>query len=110
MSAHRGDGRPPGAVFRTINAPLPIVVETGADGEPLALIWRGRRLTVVAVADRWRVDDEWWRTPIARLYRLLVLADDRVLTVFEDLAGGGWYAQRYRTRRTGSGERGVSNE
>ncbi len=82
--------------LRPLNVPVPVAVETGAAGEPAFVTWRGRRLAVAAVADRWRIDDEWWRTPISRLYRRLVLADDRVLTVFEDLIGGGWYVQRYR--------------
>ena len=91
--------------LRPVNAPVPIVVETGADGEPAFVTWRGRRIGVAAVADRWRTDDEWWRSPISRLYRLLVLADDRLLTVFEDLLTGRWYVQHYRFGR-GSDHRG----
>ena len=90
--------------LRPLNAPAPIAVETGTDGEPVSVVWRGRRVAVAAVADRWRIDDEWWRTPISRLYRRLVLADDRLLTVFEDLLTGRWYVQRYRFGRAGEGE------
>ena len=82
-------------VLRPLNLPVSIAVETEAGGEPAAIIWRGRRLAVAAVADRWRIDDEWWRRPIARLYRCLVLADERLIVVFEDLLNGRWYAQRY---------------
>ena len=81
--------------LRPLDLPQPLVVETDERGEPLAIIRRGRRLAVETVLDRWRVDDEWWRTPIARLYRALALADGRALVVYEDLAAGGWYEQRY---------------
>lgn len=81
--------------LRPLNLPVPIGVETGPDGEPLAIAWRGRRLAVAAVADSWRIDDEWWRRPISRLYRCLVLEDERMLVVFEDLLAGRWFAQRY---------------
>jgi hypothetical protein len=59
---------------------------------------------VAAVADRWRIDDEWWRNPVSRLYRRLVLADGRVLTVFEDRVAGRWYVQRYRYSRAAQHE------
>lgn len=81
-----------------VNLPVPVAVERGADGEPAAVEWRGRWLDVTAVIDRWRIDDEWWREEIARLYRRVVLADERVLTLFEDLISGRWYVQRYRLR------------
>ncbi len=89
-------GQTPLSELRPVNLPVPIVVEVGADGEPHWLLWRGQRLRVVAVLDRWRIDDEWWRTPITRLYRYLHLAGDRLLTVYQDLERGAWYAQRYR--------------
>lgn len=82
--------------LRPVNVPVPVAVALGADGEPAWVLWRGHRLRVVAVLDRWRIDDEWWRTPVSRLYRRLHVDGDRLLTVFEDLERGGWYAQRYR--------------
>jgi hypothetical protein len=86
--------------LRPLNRPVPIGVEAGVDGEPAFVTRHGTRIAVTAVLDRWRIDDEWWREPIARLYRRLLLADDRVLTVFEDLLGGRWYAQRYGRARS----------
>jgi hypothetical protein len=51
---------------------------------------------VVSIQDRWRIDDEWWReTPVARMYAQLQLEGDRVVTVYQDLAGGEWCLQRY---------------
>ncbi len=85
--------------LRPVNMPIPITVETDSEGEPVFVMWRGRRIAVMEVADRWRIDDEWWRTPISRLYRVVTLIDDRLFTLFEDLLTGRWYAQGYRYGR-----------
>jgi hypothetical protein len=51
---------------------------------------------VAAVQDRWRIDDEWWReTAVSRMYYQLQLDSGRVITVYRDLIGGGWWEQRY---------------
>jgi hypothetical protein len=51
---------------------------------------------VESVQDRWRIDDEWWREEaVSRLYYQLQLEGGRVVTVYRDLAGGGWWEQRY---------------
>jgi hypothetical protein len=49
---------------------------------------------VSAVRERWRIDDEWWRTPISRAYRAVVLDDGRSVTLYHDLLEDRWYAQR----------------
>ena len=52
--------------------------------------------SVARVADRWRVDDQWWREdPISRMYWQVELTDGRVMTVFQDLFTGSWYQQAY---------------
>jgi hypothetical protein len=50
-------------------------------------------VTVIQVEDRWRINDNWWRTEIHREYWQLTLEDGRPLVVFHDLIGGGWYRQ-----------------
>ncbi|MCA1597307.1 MAG: hypothetical protein LC772_12910 [Chloroflexi bacterium] len=52
-------------------------------------------LEVTAIRDRWRVDDEWWRQPISRLYFQLVLGDGRCDTLYQDLLTEEWYRQNY---------------
>jgi len=48
------------------------------------------------IDDRWRIDDEWWRTePISRLYYAVRLASDQKLVIYKDLTTGGWYRQSY---------------
>jgi hypothetical protein len=54
---------------------------------------------VQEIADRWRIDDEWWRKEVSRMYFRVVLAGGRVLTVFQDLIAGDWFLQTTATPR-----------
>ncbi|RMH11748.1 MAG: hypothetical protein D6701_14605 [Gemmatimonadetes bacterium] len=60
---------------------------------PVELQRRGRKFRVIAVRERWRIDDEWWRRPISREYFALVLEDGRPVILYRDLVHGGWYGQ-----------------
>jgi hypothetical protein len=82
--------------LRPLAAPRRTRVEADARSEPCAVLFEDTMQTVVAVQDRWRIDDEWWRdTPVSRAYYQLQLANGRVVTVYRDLVGGGWWEQRY---------------
>jgi hypothetical protein len=54
---------------------------------------------VVEILDRWRIDDEWWRQEISRLYYHVALEGGRLVTLFNDLIGGGWFLQTTATPR-----------
>jgi len=60
---------------------------------PLAFTWAGRQHRVVWVANRWRVDIEWWRRRVWREYFKLA-THTGLLVVFRDLVDGEWYLQR----------------
>ncbi len=79
--------------LRPLRSPSPVQVRTDAEGLPTELHRRGKRVQVVAVRERWRLDDEWWRNPISREYFALVLEDGRPIILFRDLVAGGWYGQ-----------------
>jgi len=49
---------------------------------------------VLQVRERWRIDDEWWRAPISRLYYQVVMEGGRSLTLYHDLEEDGWYRQQ----------------
>jgi len=91
-----GHGRP-GSLqrqkLRTLKSPSPIQVRTDDEGLPAELRQKGKRLRVLAVRERWRIDDEWWRNPISREYFALVLEDGRLIILFQDLVAGGWFGQ-----------------
>ena len=78
-----------------VNSPREIGVVAGGSGEPDAILHDGGRWKVARVQNRWRVDDEWWRDEISRMYYELLLSNGAVLTVFHDLVSGRWYRQRY---------------
>jgi hypothetical protein len=46
------------------------------------------------VVDEWRIDDEWWRTPIHRRYVEVVLEGGAHVVLFEDVVTGEWYVQK----------------
>jgi hypothetical protein len=72
-----------------------MAVLTDDAGEPTHVRLPGRPARrVEAIGERWRIDDEWWRAPIVREYRTVVLDDGRRLTLYHDLMDGRWYAQR----------------
>jgi hypothetical protein len=63
------------------------------DGRPCAVIFKKRRLSVTQIVNMWRIDEEWWRKAISRIYYHLELQNHLRLTVFYDLGSGVWYRQ-----------------
>jgi hypothetical protein len=78
-----------------LNQPRPVRVEADESGEPVAVVLGGQRLAVAQVEDVWRIDDEWWREEVSRLYYRLLLEDGRPLTVYRDLVRELWCEQSY---------------
>jgi len=94
-------GAPGGARgLRFLNRPRGLAVEADGAGEPHAIAWQGRFRRVTVIHDRWRIDDEWWREEISRVYFEVELEGGRRLTVFHDLVAGGWFLQPYRPPTT----------
>ena len=82
--------------LRPLNRARPIRVEADESGEPRVVVLGRERLTVAAVQDRWRIDDEWWRKRlVSRVYYSLLLEDGRVATVYYDLIVRRWHRQKY---------------
>ena len=74
--------------------PEPIEV-IATEGIPKAVNHRKRLLHVKEVLNMWRIDDQWWRKPISRLYYLVEFTSGSRLTVFRDLTTGKWYRQNW---------------
>ena len=95
--------------YKPVNLPEPIQVEESTVGEPVAVriptpaarasppvLKATLRQAVSTIDDRWRIDDEWWRSePVSRLYYAVLLASGQRLVIYQDLAAGGWYKQVY---------------
>ena len=84
MVAHPGTALCPDRL-RRLNEPQPLKVWLGPQDRPAGIVWRGRRIVVQKIQDVWRIDDEWWRTEISRIYYQLALANGQIWTVFRDL-------------------------
>ncbi len=80
--------------LRPLNLPRPVNVVLNERGLPIAIVRDGKRKEVEKIGEIWRVDDEWWRDPIARRYVETILEDGRRLVVYEDQRTGKWFEQR----------------
>lgn len=89
-------GKTPGTgTYKPVNTPEPVIVEEDSSGLPTA-VKIGRRWPVTAIEDRWRIDDEWWRSePVSRLYYAIVLRSGQRLVIYKDLISNRWYRQSY---------------
>ncbi len=72
----------------------PIRVEVDELWQPLRFVWRRQVHPVSAVANRWRVDEDWWRGRVWREYFKLITTTGLLVIVFRDLVSGEWYVQR----------------
>lgn len=80
--------------LRAVNTPVAVSVELDASDQPLAVATvRGTECGVEAVLETWRLDDEWWRVPIARRYVEAVLDGGRHVVLYCDLGTGEWWMQ-----------------
>ncbi len=79
--------------LRAVNVPVSVTVELDVCERPLAVTVRGARCAVESVLETWRLDDEWWRVPIARHYVEAVLDGGRHVVLYCDLETGEWWMQ-----------------
>jgi hypothetical protein len=80
--------------LRALNLPRSIHVDEEA-GQPVRVQTQAGPVEIESIRERWRIDDEWWRRPISRLYYQVLLASGDQLTIFQDLATGQWFQQQY---------------
>ena len=81
--------------LKPLGQPKVVTVRMDEHGEPVHVRIPGRPARCIAVIrERWRIDDEWWRQTISRKYRVVVLDDGKVITLYHDLLDRLWYAQR----------------
>jgi hypothetical protein len=86
-------GADPARRLRPLNEPRPLRVETDPAGIPLVVVLGGRRRNVAGIQESWRIDDEWWRSPLSRVYHQVALEDGRTVVLYRDRVEGGWWLQ-----------------
>ena len=75
---------------------VPIIrsrMRVARDGLPVMVQVRKRNLRVREIMNTWRIEEEWWREPISRLYFFLELENGARLTLF--IENGNWYRQNW---------------
>ena len=92
----QNSGKTPGTdTCKPLNTPELLGVEEDPSGLPVAVKTR-RKQAITAIDDRWRIDDEWWRSePVARLYYAVLLDSGQRLVLYKDISSGLWYRQSY---------------
>jgi hypothetical protein len=88
--------------LRPLNSPRPLRVEIDEQGKPIAvgepMAGKARHLfPIQEILDQWRIDDEWWRKEVSRMYFRVALEGGQLLTLFQDLTSGRWYGQTSAT-------------
>ncbi|MGA3175549.1 MAG: hypothetical protein ABSE25_14160 [Syntrophorhabdales bacterium] len=80
----------------TISPYEPEEIEVDAPkGRPETVLIRKRPAKVREVLNVWRIDEEWWRRPVSRLYFSLEMANGARVTLFCDLLTSRWYRQNW---------------
>jgi len=69
-----------------------IDTDLDADGRLVAIHWNGHRENV-EVCNHWRVEESWWREPIARDY-FKVVGRSWLALVYRDRIAGTWHLER----------------
>jgi hypothetical protein len=72
----------------------PVRVRIDADGVPTHLESAAGWQPVTRVLNHWRIDCDWWRSPVSREYWRLLIDDDLALECFCDRASTEWFVER----------------
>lgn len=80
---------------RLYGAGVPITVEVDVLGQPCRIEWEGEVWESVQVADRWRVDEEWWEGRTWREYfKCEIKPEKQLVLIYRNLQDGRWHLQR----------------
>jgi len=79
-------------VTRLLHEHPAVEAELDTDGRLVAIRWNGRRVPV-EVCNRWRVEEDWWREPIARDY-FKIVAREWLALIYLDRVEGTWHLER----------------
>ena len=82
--------------LRAVNEPRPVAVEMDANGLPTTVGWADGPMggQIECINEVWRIDDEWWRKQISRLYFEVMLDGGKRIVLFNDLISNEWYMQQ----------------
>jgi len=74
--------------------PQQIEVDVDAAGEPLSIGVYGGRQKILAVYERWRLEDEWWGNEERRCYYKIQTGHGLVCDIYHEMLTDIWYLAR----------------
>ena len=86
--------------LRAVNEPRPVMVELNDDGSPAVVKESDSRTVgqsdgkIESIGETWRIDDEWWRQTISRVYWEVILEGGKRVVLFQDLITTDWFMQQ----------------
>ncbi len=82
--------------LRPLNVPVAVQVKATVGGVPVQVRHSSLWIDIIKVADRWHIDDEWWREErVSRTYFQLLMQGGQSMIVFRNDVNSTWYWQRY---------------
>jgi len=81
-------------VTRRSKEPKRIEVEVNAESEPLSIGMDGERHNILAVYERWRLEDEWWGKEERRCYYKIQTGHGLVCDIYHEMLTDIWYLAR----------------
>jgi hypothetical protein len=79
--------------LRPLGLAAPLQGVADRNGEPIRFRNRGAVQEICQCMECWRVDDEWWRDPISRIYFQVVLGTGQSVILYHDLVRDQWFLQ-----------------
>ena len=82
--------------LRAVNEPQPVSVEIDSAGLPTTVGWADGQMggRIECINETWRIDDEWWRKTISRLYFEVMIEGGKRIVLFKDLIADEWFMQQ----------------
>jgi hypothetical protein len=73
-----------------------ILIQVELDGaeQPLLFVWRKYSYLIDQITNNWRVDTEWWSTPISREYFEVITRSGLWVVIYRDRLTDTWFMQR----------------
>ena len=72
----------------------PVRVRLDAEGVPTHLESAAGWQAVTRVLNRWRIECDWWRSPVSREYWRLLIDDELAIECYCNRASAEWFVER----------------
>lgn len=79
---------------RLLRRPIKISVAIDDRGGPRSFYGSGNYYEVVEVCNTWRVDADWWKRRIARIYYKVETREGLLCDLYLDEVKDAWYLER----------------